>query len=119
MASAQITELLAAAQDPQLVDRDDVISELSVHETEPTAQPESKEKSAAEILSAPPPDNQDAPSGTSSVLKTRKQLIQKIKEVCEHRGVDTKALNLARRRKASLKDILRGSRDTGTEVQKS
>ena len=117
MASEQIKELLAAAQDPQLVDPEDVISELSVHETEPPAQPESKEQSAAEILSAPPPDNQDAPSGTSSVLKTRKQLIQKIKEVCEHRGVDIKNLNLARRRKASLKDILQVQFAEAAETQ--
>ena len=63
--------------------------------------------SAAQILSEPPPpENQDVPTGTSQVLKTRKQLISKIREVCEHRGIDCKDMNLARRRKNSLKGIL-------------
>ena len=61
---------------------------------------------AANILSAPPEES-DLPVGTSNVLKTRKQLITKIKEVCAHRGTDAKTLNLARRRKNSLQEILK------------
>ena len=61
---------------------------------------------ASEILSAPPPVVPDAPNGVSNVLKTRKQLITKIQEVCDSRGVDHKPLNLKRRRKNSLQGIL-------------
>ena len=67
------------------------------------------ETQASDILAAkdmPVPKPNEAPSGTSHVLKTRKQLIEKITEVCESRGVDAKPLNLKRRRKNSLQGIL-------------
>ena len=54
---------------------------------------------AAEILSAPQP-------AVSATLKTRKELIAKIREVCAHRGIDPKPMNLGRRRKNSLQEII-------------
>ena len=70
-------------------------------------QPAADDKTASEILSAPPPDPAvPEPIGGTAVLKTRKDLIQKISEICERRGEDPKPLNLKRRRKKSLEGIL-------------
>ena len=111
MAAEQIKELIeeskkpAASQIPEEIARvPDICVESPeianlVEPTKPTDQ------AASAILSAPP-DIEPIPAGTSHVLKTRKQLISKIKEVCESRGTDHKPMNLARRRKNSLKGIL-------------
>ena len=106
MASEQIKELIEESKktggqsgDPGFCVDSPEIANL-VEPTKPTDQ------AASAILSAPPPDIEPIPAGTSHVLKTRKQLISKIKEVCENRGIDHKPMNLARRRKNSLKGIL-------------
>ena len=77
----------------------EVLSEGSAP-TSPKNEPEIKDdRVAADILSAPEP-------AVSPTLKTRKQLIAKIREVCAHRGIDPKPMNLGRRRKNSLQDII-------------
>ena len=77
----------------------EVLSEGSAP-TSPTNKSEIKDdRVAADILSAPEP-------AVSPTLKTRKQLIAKIREVCAHRGIDPKPMNLGRRRKNSLQDII-------------
>jgi biotin synthase-related radical SAM superfamily protein len=114
MAAEQISELITLAKaeskpadivenDPQPTQKlEPPISPLSQ-----AGEPEvNDDRVAASILSAPPEEN-DLPVGTINVLKTRKQLITKIQEVCAHRGTDAKALNLARRRKNSLQEILK------------
>ena len=74
--------------------------------------PETPDQQASKILSAPEPVAQPAapqtaePQGTSNVLKTRAQLIQKITDICLQRGTDPKKYNLKRRRKNSLQTIL-------------
>jgi hypothetical protein len=74
---------------------------------EPLEDPIKDDRAAADILSAPAPDPQALPQGTTGALKTRAQLISKIKEVCAVRGVDAKQYNLHRRRKNSLQEIVR------------
>ena len=72
--------------------------------------PETPDQQASKILSAPEPVAQlppkAEPQGTSNVLKTRAQLIQKITDICLQRGTDPKKYNLKRRRKNSLQTIL-------------
>ena len=46
------------------------------------------DQEAGEILSAPL--KEEAPLGTSTVLKTRADLITKISEICDRRGDDPK-----------------------------
>ena len=69
-------------------------------------EPAAENKTASDILSAPPPEPASEPIGVTAVLKTRKDLIQKINEISERRGEDPKPLNLKRRRKKSLEGIL-------------
>ena len=70
-------------------------------------EPAAENKTASDILSAPPPpEPAREPIGVTAVLKTRKDLIQKINEISERRGEDPKPLNLKRRRKKSLEGIL-------------
>ena len=112
MASEQIKALLKEAaisvQKPEEVE----IVESDVEPTKPKTEQvsDSPEQAASKILSAPvpvaPKNQPNEPSGTSHVLKTRKQLIEKISEVCHSRGIDPKPLNLKRRRKNSLQGIL-------------
>ena len=90
-------EIVTQEADDQNPKQDDSLTE-----------PLTADQQASNILSAPepPPQSSGAPSGTSPVLKTRAQLINKIQSVCDSRGIDTKPLNLKRRRKNSLKGIL-------------
>ena len=91
MASEQIKALLKEAaisvQKPEEVE----IVESDVEPTNPkTVQvSDSPEQAASKILSAPEPvaltNQPNEPSGTSHVLKTRKQLIEKISEVIRSR----------------------------------
>ena len=103
MSSEQIKQLLnesAIVSAP--IDEVEILSQGSEPLTPavPSAVPEaSPEKQASNILSAqsiPVPIRNAEPSGTSHVLKTRKDLIQKITEVCETRGIDHKPMNLQR-----------------------
>ena len=115
MAAEQISELITLAKTESKPDPVVETNPQPKETLEPPISPLSQavepdindDRVAAHILSAPPQEENDLPVGTSNVLKTRKQLIQKIKEVCEHRGTDAKSLNLARRRKNSLQEILK------------
>ena len=111
MSSELVKDLLAESKASQ----PNEITEILTQEVDgPKPEPEdslqkplSADQQASNILSAPEPTPPpQIPSGTSSVLKTRAQLIAKIQEVCDNRGVDTKPLNLKRRRKNSLQGIL-------------
>ena len=110
MSSAQIEDLLApvAPLEPieVLVDPPDQAvpkkQDVDLPPQKVECAPQSLE--ASEILSQPP--MQEETSCTSKILKTRKGLIQQIRTVCRERGIDSKPLNLARRRKNSLKGIL-------------
>ena len=112
MASEQIKELIAeAAKLSAPVQEIEVVEQPVEVAARPIVPPKeaAKEHGASDILAAkdmPLPKPNEAPSGTSHVLKTRKQLIEKITEVCHSRGVDPKPMNLKRRRKNSLQGIL-------------
>ena len=85
---------MSVEQIKELIDVE-VLSEGSAPAS-PTGKPEIKDdRVAAEILSAPQP-------AVSATLKTRKELIAKI----PHRGIDPKPMNLGRRRKNSLQEII-------------
>ena len=113
MASEQIKDLIAeAAKLSAPVKEIEVVDqpvEVAARPIAPPKEPLKDEPQASDILAAkdmPLPKPNEAPSGTSHVLKTRKQLIEKITEVCQSRGVDPKPMNLKRRRKNSLQGIL-------------
>jgi len=110
MATEQIKDLIPVAQgksaeepieihvdpcpEPPAAPLDSKLFEQSVHD-----------KEAAEILSAPkPPDPVNVHGATSQTLNTRKQLIGKIKELLPPEQY--KPMNLGRRRKNSLKEII-------------
>ena len=108
MSIEQINTLLEPEEPEAPVDQEAAVIEPVESIVEPTNQPvevppEVPQQEASEILSAPPPAE---PIGVTAVLKTRKDLIQKITEVCKVRGTDPKPLNLKRRRKKSLENIL-------------
>ena len=100
MSSAQIEELLApnAPVEPIEVQVDPP--------TEVEPPPQTVEAPPQHLEPSNPPKQEEISSCTSKVLKTRKGLIQQIRTVCQERGVDPKPMNLARRRKNSLKGIL-------------
>ena len=107
MSAEQIKELISERVVDQPVEQ--VVSgpedNISVEKVQHTVQP-TLDVQASEILSAPPAPVSQEPSGVSNVLKTRKQLISKIQQVCDSRGIAHKPLNLKRRRKNSLQGIL-------------
>ena len=103
MSSDQIKALLELEVPAQKVDEPIQEVDSPSQDTEPENILLPDDKKASEILSAPPPAE---PIGVTAVLKTRKDLIHKISEICERRGEDPKPLNLKRRRKKSLENIL-------------
>ena len=107
MSSEQLKDLLIPDSGNQPVEKE--ISPLAkptplVQEVEkPDVSPEQADPSS--ILSQP--QKPEAITATSKVLKTRKGLIQQIRTICKERGLDSKPMNLHRRRKNSLQGILK------------
>jgi hypothetical protein len=107
MSSEQIKGLITPINAPQEDDKPLIAPEQQSQKAEADDQkndiPNTDDQEAGNILSAPV---QEEPMGTSKVLKTRADLIQKINEISDRRGDDIKHLNLKRRRKKSLENIL-------------
>ena len=107
MSSEQLKDLLVLDSGNQPVEKE--ISPLA--KPTPAIQEDEKPTQASEqadpslILSQPP--KSEAINATSKVLKTRKGLIQQIRTICKERGIDSKPMNLHRRRKNSLQGILK------------
>ena len=107
MSSEQLQDLLVLDSDTQPIEKE--ISPLAkatpvVQDVEKPAQA-SEQADPSLILSQP--KKEEAITATSKVLKTRKGLIQQIRTVCRERGIDSKPMNLHRRRKNSLQNILK------------
>ena len=111
MAQEQIQELIVVDEAPQplqtVTTEESRIDDPVPKPNQPVEDPILDDRAAADILSAPPTIVPPLPEGTTGALKTRAQLISKIKEVCQVRGVDAKQYNLHRRRKNSLQEIVR------------
>jgi hypothetical protein len=107
MSSEQIKDLIVPIKAPQEDDKPLIAPEQPTQEAEAADQkkdiPNNDDQEAGNILSAPA---EEQPMGTSNVLKTRADLINKINEISTRRGDDIKHLNLKRRRKKSLENIL-------------
>jgi hypothetical protein len=107
MSSEQIKDLIVPIKAPQEDDKPLIAPEQPAQKAEADDQkhenPNNSDQEAGDILSAPV---QEEPMGTSKVLKTRADLINKINEISDRRGDDIKHLNLKRRRKKSLENIL-------------
>ena len=108
MSSTQIEDLispLSPIQTPnqEIEPEDQCVEEKPQEKVEAEAEEIKIDAEAGDILSLPEAPVDD---GKSKVLKTRKQLIEKITEICEHRNENVKLLNLKRRRKRSLENIL-------------
>ena len=108
MSSEQIKDLISPLAPLKVADEPVQPPEMPPQTAEADDQKNDCEKNsdqeAGEILSAPP--KEEPPLETSKVLKTRADLINKITEICDRRGDDPKPLNLKRRRKRSLENIL-------------
>jgi hypothetical protein len=107
MSSEQIKDLIVPIKAHQEDDKPLIAPEQPAQKAEADDQkhenPNNSDQEAGDILSAPV---QEEPMGTSKVLKTRADLINKINEISDRRGDDIKHLNLKRRRKKSLENIL-------------
>ena len=79
---------------------------------------ETPDEVAGKILSAPPkPPSPEKKPKVTKALKTRKDLQNQIRMVCESRGEDPKKHNLGRRRKNSLENILKAQLAEAAEEQ--
>jgi hypothetical protein len=112
MSSEQILSLISPLSSPTANNQElEVVNQEveSVNQENPAEDQKNQtnekiDQEAGDILSVPEVGESD---DKSNVLKTRKQLIEKITEICERRQENPKLLNLKRRRKRSLENILK------------